>query len=107
MEVEPTAASSSTAAMPAVPQTVSAMVDLLKDEHEICLKCGYFWDANAIRNLIRKFLQMVRDGVTEVLLSRCKARTCEVFTELGSNAMRANRRSAMQRYQTISNMYPP
>jgi hypothetical protein len=41
----------------------------LKDEHEICLENGYCWDANAIQNLILEFLQMVRDGNTEVLVS--------------------------------------
>jgi len=25
-------------------------MDLLKDEHEICLENGYYWDANAIQN---------------------------------------------------------
>ena len=107
MEVEPAAATSSTAAMPGVPQRVSEMGDLLKDEHEICLECGYYWDANAIQNLILEFLQVVRDGITEVSVSRCKTRMFEVFTELGSNAMRANRPDALQRCQRISNMYPP
>ena len=50
------------------------MVDLLKDEHEICLENGYFWDASAVQNLILEFLQMVRDGITEVLVARCQSK---------------------------------
>ena len=90
MEVEPDAASSPTAARPGVPQTVSEMVDLLKDEHEICLENGYCWDANAIQNLILAFLQMVRDGITEVLVSICKARMHEVFTGEPTGPMQNN-----------------
>ena len=81
-------------------------MDLLKDEHEVCLENGYYWDANAIQNnLILEFLQMVRDGITGVLVAGCKARIHEVFTELGSNATGANRMNAMHRYQRISNVY--
>ena len=96
MEVEPGTVSSPTAGRPGVLQTVSEMVDLLKDEHEICLKNGYYWDANAIQNLILEFLQMVRDGISEVLVARCKTRIHEVFTQLNTNARRANRPNAKQ-----------
>ena len=106
MEIEPGTASSPTAGRPGVPQTVSEMVDLLKDEHEICLENGYYWDASAIQNLILEFLQVVRDGITEVLVARCKAKIHEVFTELNTNARRANRPNAEQRCQRISDMYP-
>jgi hypothetical protein len=105
-EVEPAASSSIMA--PAVPQTTEEMVELLKAEHEICLECLNFWDANAIQNLILEFLQVVRDGTTEIiLLSRCKTRMFEVFTELGSPAMRGSRTNPAQRYNRISSMYPP
>ena len=43
------------------------MEELLKAEHEICLECVNFWDANAIQNLILEFLQVVRNGITEIL----------------------------------------
>ena len=105
MEIDPGTASP-TAGRPGVPQTVSEMVDLLKDEHEICLENGYFWDASAVQNLILEFLQMVRDGITEVLVARCKARIHEVFIELSTNAQRANRLNAQNRYQRIADMYP-
>lgn len=88
-EVEP--AASSSMMTPAAPQTAEEMVELLKAEHEICLESGIFWDANAIRNLNLEFFQVVRDGITKILLSRCKARLFEVFTELGSTAKRGNR----------------
>ena len=82
MEVEPAASSS---VLPsAEPQTVEGMVELLKTEHAICLERGEFWDANAIQNLILEFLQGVRDGISDVMLARCKGRMFEVFAELGS-----------------------
>ena len=65
MEVEP--AASSSMMTPAAPQTIEEMEELLKAEHEICLECVNFWDANAIQNLILEFLQVVRNGITEIL----------------------------------------
>ena len=60
-------------------------MDLLKDEHEICLEMDITgMQMQSKTNLILEFLQMVRDGITEVLVAGCKARIHAVFTELGS-----------------------
>ena len=95
------------ATTPSSAESVSGMVDFLKAEHLGCLEREELWDANAIQRVILQFLEEIRGSTGTDIMTRCRGRISELFSELKDRAIEQNRWETADRYQMISSMYGP
>ena len=100
MEVEPVIPTT-----PATPQSLTGMVEFLKDEQLRCIQDGELWDSNAIQNLALECLEKVRDGVTGETIGMFRNKISTLFRDLRKSAEDQNRWQSATRYDRISQDY--